>query len=684
MLSKIKSFYLVKQEILDYLPTSYMLNLFKTSKKYLKNLELTPVNYELYFNIRKDFEQYDDYLENDMLSFIPHLSIIQSHIPLPIIKEYYFRFLREQETISVFYINNYFEDFLNFMDKRCYKGNIVIQFNDLNFDFEKYPNIDIYNNITNVELFFNIKWIDKEKNDNMLLIQKFLQKKIIGISTRNNIKKIKFNEYLNLNDDIHIQFHDYLVTSFPNCELNLQYPYYNDQNEKQTANVLASDIEKFHQLKMILDDADSGKYSYSQINKFYKFLTSINNLHDLSIDFKKNKIDIIEKYLENSNVAKPEKITLIDFWYDRRKEYFGELNDYITELVLVQVIYKRVPFPIRISNKLNCLMVLQLEKINILEDNLVNVVRNNTLLEIFEITKNFSRYVYGKKLALALSRLKNLKILTTNYFWYKDNLNSYDLFDDKHIKENNFFYYLKSGSLKYLTISNECNINLTTIAKNVPNLIRLSIEMSNVITYDITSADANSETNNSEKKNLGFYMRKKEKNQINIINDNSDDNVFLKMRNLNLIRTLNIGSFFKSISNDNKIENLKMIHFNKNVFDIFVDCINNLTNISTLIFIPDYNEKIAAKEYIKLINNLDCLKKLISLEIGFYNINDESLIKLIYTQIKRLTQLKYLKIIIEYCYESNKKILLDKVEELQKVNENLKINVIFKKYGIKK
>ena len=121
-------------------------------------------------------------------------------------------------------------------------------------------------------------------------------------------------------------------------------------------------------------------------------------------------------------------------------------------------------------------------------------------MEVFEIKKNYSGYVYDKKLANALNNLKYLKILSTHFFWYKINLRSKELFKDFHIQENQFFKYLKSDSIKYLNISNESNINIHTIEINLPHLIRLSIEVANLITYDIKN----------EKIDLNFIKNKNE------------------------------------------------------------------------------------------------------------------------------------------------------------------------------
>ena len=76
---------------------------------------------------------------------------------------------------------------------------------------------------------------------------------------------------------------------------------------------------------------------------------------------------------------------------------------------IVQRIYKNTPYPINISANLKSLKVLKLERINITEKNLISIINNNPLLEILEIHKNYSGYIFGYDLALALSHLVFLK-----------------------------------------------------------------------------------------------------------------------------------------------------------------------------------------------------------------------------------------------------------------------------------
>ena len=92
---------------------------------------------------------------------------MKNDISISAIKEYYFRYLREQENISVYYDSIYFKDLLTFLQNSNYKNNLIIQINDLNIELEKYTDIDIYSKLINIEFFFNIKWIERDKNNNM-------------------------------------------------------------------------------------------------------------------------------------------------------------------------------------------------------------------------------------------------------------------------------------------------------------------------------------------------------------------------------------------------------------------------------------------------------------------------------------------------------------------------------------
>ena len=225
MINRIKSLYILKEKILDFVPIKTKLKIFqRSSMKMLNSLQLNPDIYELYYYIKRDFEAYDDYIENDMLSLIFHLSLLKNNISLSNIKEYYFHYLLEQDNISVYYDNIYFKDLLIFLQNHNYNKTLIIQINDLKIDLDKYTDIHINSTLINIDIFFNIKFIEKDKSNNIPDIKNFLTKKIIGINT-NYIKKIRFLEPINLDDNTNLELYNFLLLSFQNCKFNIQCNY---------------------------------------------------------------------------------------------------------------------------------------------------------------------------------------------------------------------------------------------------------------------------------------------------------------------------------------------------------------------------------------------------------------------------------------------------------------------------
>ena len=680
MINRIKSFYIIKEKILDFLPLKTMLKLFqKSSMKLLNSLQLNPDIYELYYYIRKDFEPYDDYLDNDMLSFIYHLFLLKHNLSILTIKEFYFRYLLEKNNISVYYDNMYFKDLLEFLQKHNYNKTLIIQVNDLKIDFGKYSDISISSALINIEIFFNIKLEEKDKTSNILDIKHFLSQKIIAKNSVNFIKKINFLKPINLDDNIYFELYEFLLASFQKCKYNIQCNYKPEPSYWKN-------LDNFHQLKIVIgekinennDINEKRNYTYTPYSKLKleqvnKNISYVQNLNDLHIDYSGKNICLTNNYI-NNNSQKPEKIILEDLQYDYRREYFGELNGVI-ELILIQKNFKITNYPIIISNKLQSLLVLQLEKINILEDHLVNIVESNPNLEIFEVKKNFSRYVYDIKLATALSNLKYLKILSTNFFWYKINLRSKELFKDFHIQENQFFKYLKSHSIKYLNISNESNINIHTIETNLPYLIRLSIEASNLISYDTQDEYINF----INKKNKYFKNTYNNKLIINsnIVINNEESICFKTLRSLKLIKDLNFASFLKKLSQLNNLENLSLINLDKKIFESIIRYIKEMNNINYLTVIPDFGEKMTSKESESFIKNIHNFKNLTFIDIGIYTM-DIYLINLLYDELEKLKEIKNVKLTVELIFENEKQFLEEKMEELKNEKELLDLKIIYK------
>ena len=674
MINRIKSFYIIKEKILDFLPLKTMLKLFqKSSMKLLNSLQLNPDIYELYYYIRRDFEPYDDYLDNDMLSFIYHLFLLKHNLSILTIKEFYFRYLLEKNNISVYYDNIYFKDLLEFLQKHNYNKTLIIQVNDLKIDYGKYSDICISSSLINIEIFFNIKLEEKDKTSNILDIKHFLSQKIIAINSVNFIKKINFLEPINLNDNISFELYGFLLTSFQKCKYNIQCNYNPEPSYWKN-------LHNFHQLKIVIGDKinenneinEKRNYTYSPYSKLKleqvnKNISYIQNLNDLHIDYSGKNICLTNNYFNSNDSQKPEKIILEDFQYDYRREYFGELNGVI-ELILIQKNFKITNYPIIISNKLQSLLVLQLEKINILEDHLVNIVESNPNLEIFEIKKKFSRYVYDIKLASALNNLKYLKILSTNLFWHKINLRSKELYKDFHIQENQFFKYLKSNSIKYLNISNESNINIHTIEINLPCLIRFSIEESNLISYD--AQNENIDLINKKNK---YFKNTYDNKQINNVESIS----FNTLRSLKLIKVLNFASFLKKLSQLNNLENLSLINLDKKVFESIIRYIKEMNNINYLTIIPDFGGKMTSKESESFIENIHNFKNLSFIDIGIYTM-DIYLINLLYDELEKLKEIKNVKLTVELIFENEKQFLEEKMEELKNEKELLDLKIIYK------
>ena len=198
-MNNIKSLYVVKDIILQYLPLKSLLLLFKYSKKYRQLFQLYPSIYELFINIKNDFEPYNEHIENEMLSYIVHFSRLQKHLSDKLLIEYFFRFLLSQKIILVEYDNIYFEPLLKYLNTNKYFGTIIIKLGEPKLDLAIRPNIEITGKNIFLEIYFNMKWIDRDKKDNLEYIKRFLEEKIIGNETRQIVKKIEFGEFINLN-----------------------------------------------------------------------------------------------------------------------------------------------------------------------------------------------------------------------------------------------------------------------------------------------------------------------------------------------------------------------------------------------------------------------------------------------------------------------------------------------------
>ena len=817
-MNKIKSNYIIRDIIVQYIPLKKMLLIFKGSRHYKKVLELYPSLYELYYNIQNDFQPYDENLENEMLSYITHFSRLQKHLSDKLLIEYYFRFLLTQKIILAEYDNIHFGPLFNYLNTNKYNGTLIVKLNEPKLDLSIRPNIDIKGENFFVEIYFNMKWIDRDKKDNMEYIKNFLSEKIIGEETKKHIKKINFGEYINLNEEKYEDFFFEELSLFPNASFNIQSNYFDDNgywkdldrffklkfiimdnldsndNEKQkeknkskyltdsenknnnnissynvynnnnnninndpnlfinvrskyknekklekgTSKEIKNDTEinkeiikdeiknssiadkskninnkndsneiildNKNQNEELLDDKDN-KININNFNnediidcqeddksfkikRLNKNILSIKELDNFVIDLRKNKISIIDEYLDtftkkgDSIINKiPPKITFINFTYEKNKEYFGELSNKINTLIVVQRIYRNTPYPFFISPNLNSLIALKLERINILEDNLVNIINNNPLLEIFEIHKNYTGYVFGYNLALALSQLQNLKSVITEFFWYKDYVPNFKTNSLVNRQENEFFKFLTSKSLKYLSLANETNININTLNQNLPNLISLSMEYSNIIDDNVDEnkeiendsiLSKNTFNNNNIKTRFSFRNKYKKKRSASLtdinfmidFNYSEKDRLFHKLRDLNVVKIDNFDEFFKKMAFFNKIENLFVDYFDLKFFNTFVKYGHYLNNLDMLYISPDFSERIKPVDSENMVKNIHCFKKLTFLEIGFYCINEE-LVNLLYDELTKLPLLQQLEIKVDVSSDENKEILKSKIDQLK-------------------
>ena len=880
-MNKIKSLYVLKDIILQYLPLKSFLLLFKTSRRYRQLFHIYPSIYELYHNIQTDFEPYNEHIENEALSYIVHFSRIQKHLSDSLLKEYFFRFLLGQKTILVDYDSANFGPLLNYLNENKYSGTMIIKLGEPKLDLSIRPNVEIKGENFFVEIYFNIKWIDKEKKDNMDYIKMFLKEKIIGEKSRNSVKKIQFGEYINLNEEKYEDFFFEELTMFPKALFNIQSNYFDDvgywkdldrfyklkfiieeklenenekknenkkskkiikdlintniknkTNENNNNNIIANkyimshrnirSISRYYKEKKLMKkkieeekNKENGdniinnnkekikkekkslsikykneskeKWIYNKLNninninlisninninincnanciinnnlnkkkedfninkinineniivnnenkinlidnnkininenkddsqedeilfkikKLNQNILSIRELDNFILDFRKNKISIAEPFFkayENESKDKnktPPKLTLINFTYEKDKEYFSELNSKLNSLIIVQRIYRNTPYPFFLSHQLHGLIALKLERINILEENLVTIINNNPSLEVFEIHKNYTGYIFGYSLALALSQLDNLKSLITEFFWYKEYVPNFKTNSMINRQENEFFKFLTSKSLKYLSFSNESNIKINTLYQNLPNLISLCMEYSNILLEDkeksnnvnFSISNNINKTDSFRKSNRFSYRRRSikkmnsqsiEANYQKEFNYTEKDRLFPKLRDLSIVKIDNSEEFFKKIVFFNSIENLYIDYFDKEFFETLVKYGHHCNNLDMLFICPDFTEKIKPAQSENLVKNIHCFKKLTFFEIGFYCVNEE-LVNLLFYELTQLPLLQQLEIRVETSTEENKEMLERKIDELKNRKCNSKYLTITYTYNDKR
>ena len=527
----------------------------------------------------------------------------------------------------------------------------------------KINNLNNDKNITN-----NIILSDTNKNDfkdknitniNNIINDKNTSKKIINNNgCQNNIKNFNIkNDNIKNNINKNEEYFYIKKTSNEN-KINI------NQNK---INIEENKINIINDNKLDIQDDEN----LLKIKRLNKNILSIRELNHFILDFRKNKISIADQFFKEYEKKTdeitnkiPSKLTLINFTYEKNKDYFSELNNKINTLIVVQRIYRNTPYPFFISQKLNSLIALKLERINILEDNLVSIINNNPYLEIFEIHKNYTGYVFGYNLALALSQLKNLKSLITEFFWYKEYVPNFKTNSIISSQENEFFKFLVSKSLKYLSLSNETNINIKTLNQNLPNLISLTMEYSNIIEENnngVNIMNSNTFKEDNLKKNRRRSAKKLRTplvlvNYLKDFNYSKKDKIFHKLRDLSIVKVDNCDEMFKKMAFFNKIENIYIDYYDKKFFETFVNYGHHLNNLDMLFISPDFGEKIKPSDSEKLVKKIHFFKKLTFFEIGFFTINEE-LINLLFNELTQLPLLQQLEIRVDMSSEENKELL---------------------------
>ena len=709
-MNNINSFYILKDEILKFIPLKKFLQLFKYNKKYQKLFELEPKIYELYNNIQKGFEPFNENYQNEMLSYIPHLTRIQKNISNDVIMKYYFHFLLSQKRIYAEYNNIYFPVLLEYLNSKEYSGTLILKLEEPKLDLDKRPKIEIKNQNFFLDIYFHMKWIDREKKENIIYFKKFLDEKIIGENTKNKVKKIIFLEDLNLNEEKYENFFFDELYEFPNALFNIQSNYFDD-------NIYWSQLDRFSQLKLIINEIIKEneiddeiinnninkdinnisntktkdfenkniiieKYKdieyISKINNLNENILSIRELNNFILDFRKNKINIASEFLnayflEDKNLKNklPTQLTLINFSYEKNKEYFSEFNNKVNNLTIIQRIYKYTPYPFYLSPNIQSLKVLKLERINILEENLVLIIKNNPLLEIFDIHKNYTGYIFGYNLAFALSNLNFLKSLMTESFWFKENIPNFICDDLINKQENEFYKFFKSKSLIDLRMDNETNISIKTLNENLPNLIHLSIENSNILrendNNNTNTIQINSDSNsirNRYKKKLSEKLNSRNNNDSKL-NHSRNDKLFNNLRDLYLGGVKNIDEFIINMATINTLEDLSLDYFEPNFFNTLLKYGKCFTNLDALYIYPKLDEKIIKSiDMINLVKDLHFFQKITSLTICFFYIN-ENLVNTLYDELIQLPLLYKLKIYVKNSSEEEKELIKNKINGIK-------------------
>jgi hypothetical protein len=149
-----------------------------------------------------------------------------------------------------------------------------------------------------------------------------------------------------------------------------------------------------------------------------------------------------------------------------------------------------------------------------------------------------------------------------------------------------------------------------TLNENLPNLIHLSIENSNILDENKNNDKSIiNNCNSGEIKTIRFSIRNKYKKKMSEkikesnFNKQNDEKgiIFNKLRDLGFVSVKNCDVFFKKISSVNKIEELYLKYFDSDFFDTLLKYGINFTNLDTLYLYPDLNSKIIKMKYHQIL-----------------------------------------------------------------------------------
>ena len=608
MLKKIKSKFLIIN-IFDFLCLKKELILIKKSNYFKKILEKNDFNYYKLYNEINKIKSY--YEKIDLLLYYSYFlkNYKNNKISEEKIKYFLFRFIRDLKSIYIEQRNEFTLECLNYLEN-CSNDIKIKCFNSkINFP-------EINNKINEIGIYLKFIENDKKKTNNTNFIKNIFEK----IKNKNSVKKIFFRENLNLNEIEYENFYFDLCNYFPNANINIKIDYFNDMEYFQL-------LQKFNEIKIVFNNKIG-----EEKNKFNKILIE-KKIENLILDFRKNEIEILEYFL-NYNNNNIKELTLINFIYKEKKEYFFNLNK-IEKFYIYQRFYDLHLFPILISTKIKTLKEIYFEKVKIREENLIEILNNNPLLEVFKFEKNYN-IKFKKNLAECLNKLKYLKRLYTDHFDNPPkiiNINNKKIIKNDLTTINEFYLYLKSNSIIDLNLSDEGNVDLNILINNLPNLFNLSIENVNI-----------------------YYDKNKNKKKI------------FNIYSLELNRTTNEFEFVEDLIQQNKLEEFCYDSIEINSYKKLINIIKNFKNLQKLRLIYNTFDKIDENDINLLLNEIKELKNLDELNFSVFRIS-EKINENIVNCIKELKNLNELNIKIEN--KSSEELKNDLEMKIKSINKKL-------------